>query len=478
VATPPGLSALIYNTAATNLTVTFFGRPTPVLNRPNFTIVGLPDTQFYTASVHGGTPEIFTGQTEWIITNRVSHNIVYVADYGDCVDNGEVESQWLNVTNSLYRLEDPLRTLLDYGIPYGISPGNHDNFYPYPDDFRFYNKYFPVARFAGKPYYAGHYGTNNNDHYSFITTGGLNLMLLFLEFDAGQKTNVMAWANSVLAENRDRRAIVVSHSLLDGNTAEFNAQGLPIYEALKANTNIFLMLSGHHPEAQSRSNTFNGNTIRTLSSDYTSYTNGGQGYMRLMEFSPSNNTLRVQTYSPFLNEFNTKPRSDFLLTGIDLSPLNDGFTPIQTLNNIQPGIVSSSPWTGLFAGTNYDWYVTVSDGTTTTQSTRCTFRSSLDSPVGETPAPGVPYIFRTVRQGDGNITLLWRAVGGARYRVEFKNDGAGGFAEIVRPQSEETDPSPPGISSVQGFTDDFSLTGGVPPGGMRFYRVKRIESAP
>lgn len=469
----PQLTALLYNTSATNLTVTFFGRPTPSPIRPNFTIIALPDTQFYPALVNGGTPEIFYAQTEWIITNRVPRNIVLVTHLGDCVNNGEIESQWWYATNAMYRLEDPARTFLEHGIPYGICPGNHDLHWPQMD-FRLYNKYFGVSHFSDKSYYAGHYGTNNDNHFSFVSASGLDMIVLYLEWNAGVKSNVMAWANSVLQTNLHRRAIVVTHSLLEGNAGEFNAQGQPIYDGLKANTNIFLMLCGHWPEAKWRMDTFNGNTIRTFLSDYSNQTNGGNGYLRIMEFSPSNSTLRVQSYSPYSDDYLLKPRFDFTVTGLNLSPVLSGYAPLFTISNCQPGVISGT-WDGLAAATSYDWYVAVSDETTATQSVPTSFRTSPDFPGTNPPPAEVPYIFRTLRQSDGRITLLWRSIGGGRYRVEFKDALLSDFVEIIRSQIEETDPMPPGAASVQSFTDDFSLTGGFPAEDLRLYRVKRIN---
>ena len=475
VVSAPALSVFVADTAETNLTATFYWRPTPAPPGPNFTIIALPDTQFYSASVNGGTPEMFGMQIEWIITNRVERNIVFVTHLGDCVNNGEYEDQWLLATNAMYRLENPVTTLLDHGIPYGIAPGNHDLYWPFLDSFYFYNKYFGVPHFGGKSYYSGHYGSNNDNHYEFISVSGLDLMFLHLQWDAGQNTNLMAWANDVLQQNRHRRAIVVTHSLLNGSTAQFNAQGQPIFDALKANTNIFLMLGGHHPEAQSRSDTFAGNTIRSLVSDYTNLTNGGGGYLRIMEFSPSNGTMRVQTYSPFLDEFLTKVRSDFTLSDFDLIPAAQAFSPFEVVSNASPGLISSSPLTTLLASTSYEWYVAVADGETNYSSAPRTFRTSADYPGNTPPAPVTPFIFRTLAQADGHVTILWTSVGAGRYRVEFKNSADQDFIEIIRPPSEEIDPSAPGTPSVQAFTDDFSLTGGSPPDGARFYRIRRLE---
>ncbi len=49
-----------------------------------FTIVALPDTQNYSQSY----PQIFTSQTQWILSNQASQNIAFVAHEGDITNNG------------------------------------------------------------------------------------------------------------------------------------------------------------------------------------------------------------------------------------------------------------------------------------------------------------------------------------------------------------------------------------------------------
>jgi hypothetical protein len=44
-----------------------------------FTIVALPDTQFYSSSY----PETFAAQTQWIVDNKERLNIVFAAHLGD-----------------------------------------------------------------------------------------------------------------------------------------------------------------------------------------------------------------------------------------------------------------------------------------------------------------------------------------------------------------------------------------------------------
>ncbi len=96
---------------------------------------------------------------------------------------------------------------------------------------------------------------------------------------------MLDWANNLLKTNSDRRAIVVSHNMLSGNS--FSSQGQAIYDALKDNPNLFLMLGGHLDVAGQRSDTYLGNTVYTLRSDYQNVDGQQSGYLRLMRFSPA-----------------------------------------------------------------------------------------------------------------------------------------------------------------------------------------------
>src|SRR4051794_6366795 len=75
-----------------------------------FTIVLLPDTQFYTAEpqgTNGGTNTIFKRQIKWVINNRLQKNIVYVGQLGDCTEHGdEYEAEWKRSDTAMKLLED------------------------------------------------------------------------------------------------------------------------------------------------------------------------------------------------------------------------------------------------------------------------------------------------------------------------------------------------------------------------------------
>lgn len=127
---------------------------------------------------------------------------------------------------------------------------------------------------------------------------------------------ILDWANDVIANYPNHRVIVLTHHAGDDNsdvnatTTSFSTQGSAIYDGLKANPNFFLMLGGHvfnEGGEGRRSDTFNGKTMRTLVSDYQGRFNGGNGLMRLMYFSPSNNLVSVKTYSPHTDTVRRMP---------------------------------------------------------------------------------------------------------------------------------------------------------------------------
>jgi hypothetical protein len=344
----------------------------------DFTIIALPDTQYYVSSLNGGKPAILNSQTQWIVNNKNSSNIVFVTQLGDCVqngDNGGNSIEWDNAWAAMRKLEDPVATMLAQGIPYGVAVGNHDQspMGSASGTTTFYNQYFGVNHFTGRNYYGGHYGSNNDNHYELFNAGGMGFIAVSLEYDPSANPNVLAWANNLLQTYSNRRAIVVSHYIINsggdinsGVNATFSTQGKAIYNALKGNPNLFLMLSGHvtPPEGQ-RKDVFNGNTVYSLLSDYQSRTNGGNGWLRIMEFSPANNLIRVKTYSPWLNQFETDSSSQFTLSyNMQQGPNN--FTIIGSSSNIPSGSGTAVTWANLSPNARYDWYVTVSDGTNTT----------------------------------------------------------------------------------------------------------------
>ena len=371
VTTPPALDVTASDPDGGPLAVSFYGRVSGSNPGPDFSLIVLPDTQNYTASLSGGTPAMFAAQTQWVVDNASILNVAYVTQVGDITNDGDNnETEWTNASNAMALLENP--SLM---IPYGVEVGNHDQT-PTGDPSgttTYYNQYFGMAHFAGRPYYGGNYGSNNDNHYDLFTAGGIDFIVIYIEYGAGTNASVLAWADGLLKTYANRRGIIIPHNLMGtGNPATFSSEGSSVYNALKNNPNLFLMLGGHAPGEGQRQDTYGGHTVYSLLADYQSRAHGGDGWLRVLQFSPSANTIHVKTYSPTLNQWETDADSQFDL------PYNMGsssFTLLDT-KNITSGGTATTSWNGLAAGTTYEWYATVSDGTLSTTGPAWTFTTA------------------------------------------------------------------------------------------------------
>jgi uncharacterized protein YjdB len=367
------LNVTVSDPDSNNLSVSFWGRALTPLD--DFTIVALPDTQYYSKSY----PQVFLDQTQWIVDNKESRNIVFVSHMGDITDNNSIPSQWLNANNAM--------SLLDGQVPYAISVGNHDQTWPIPGDTANFNATFPYTRYEGLPWYGGHYGDNNDNSYQLFSAGGLEWIILHLkDHPTG---SVLAWADSIIKSYPNRRAIVTSHDMLTKDII-FDSAGTAIYDTLKGNTNLFLLLCGH-VTAGRRSDTYNGNVINTLMADYQQDTvdaQGGNGWLRIMEFEPDDNRISVFTYSPLLNQFDTSSNSQFVVP-YNMYP-SVLFQNLGSVNGVLSGNTVSLKWpTGLVENTEYEWYVTVTDGNSTVTGSTWSFKSVFNRTINSiavTPA--------------------------------------------------------------------------------------------
>ena len=346
------------------MSIKFFGRKRPFQSTPPapFSIIGLPDTQFYTSEENGGSNSFFKAQMDWTLAKKDSLAVSFISHYGDCVEHGDNNGnnvEWLRADSAFRIIENPATTQMPFGIPFSVCVGNHDQS-PNGDPngtTTFYNQYFGSARFSGRNYYGGHYGSNNDNHYELFTVNGYNFIAISLEYDEIANGTVLAWADALLKTFVNRRAIITSHFLLDIK-ANFSFQGLATFNALKNNPNLFLILCGHIGGEAQRTDTVNGNLIHTLMADFQTRLNGGTGWMNILQFVPAENRLKVKTYSPLYDIYETDQNSEYQL------PVNlfENFQLIGTNTNVSSSSISTLNWTALAIG-NYEWYVEVNDGT-------------------------------------------------------------------------------------------------------------------
>ncbi|MCP4765811.1 MAG: VWA domain-containing protein [Gammaproteobacteria bacterium] len=266
-----------------------------------FSFVVLPDTQLY---AQNNSP-IFPAQTQWILDNQASRNIVFVSHLGDLKDSGGPaapvscddvllppgvlppgSTEWDYVAQALAPLESLAETGLADGLPLGVMPGNHDfdqggedpdtcpSYQSGEANGRPLTEYEPRlgdAHFAGRAYYGGSRACDavevscqtpnsgfTGDSYTLFEAEGIGFIVINFAYRAELATfggTVRAdnpeiqWADDLLATNADRIGILVSHFILEENESpvvnEFGTWAGAVYDELSVRPNLFLMLGGH-----------------------------------------------------------------------------------------------------------------------------------------------------------------------------------------------------------------------------------------
>jgi hypothetical protein len=290
----------------------------------DFTIVALPDTQHYSASY----PQIFNAQTQWIKDNAAQLNIKLVLGEGDIVNGGGELGQWQNA--------DAAMKTLDGVVDYMSAIGNHDYDHNDPPartaSTKNFNSYFGPNRYAGQPWYGGSYASGSNENfYGTFTISGTTFLVIALE--VFPRAAVLDWANSVVAANPDKEVIVLTHGYEysddtrigrcdEWNNVAFNlasdSDGDGMWNKfVRKHANIAMVLSGHVAALDGTGRRAdlgdNGNLVNQVLADYQTLPNGGNGYLRIMTFHPTENTIDVKTYSPWLDQYKTDADNQFTL---------------------------------------------------------------------------------------------------------------------------------------------------------------------
>ncbi|UTI42763.1 lamin tail domain-containing protein [Niallia sp. RD1] len=359
----------------------------------DYTFVWMSDTQYYSESY----PYIYKRQTEWIAEKQEEMKIKYVLHTGDVVDESDDEQQWLYA-------DEYMRVLEDNGVPYGVLAGNHD-VDQLSNDYTEFSKWFGEDRFKDQPHYGESY-KDNRGHYDLISAGGNDFIMIYMGW--GVNDEDMQWINDVLKQYPDRKAILNFHEylLVSGNRSPI---GEEIFQkVVEKNENVFLVLSGHYHDSETLISEVDDDQdgiadrkVYQMLGDYQGGPEGGQGYMKLLHFDQKNNRIVINTYSPYLDDYNfyepdEYPLKDELVIDFDLTVqekqvATDYFAvnvytneEIGQQENVASGDTSEVVWKNLEEGQTYDWYVIAADNYTGTAI------SDIWSFTKGQPAPEVP----------------------------------------------------------------------------------------
>ena len=310
----------------------------------SFSMIMVPDPQSYTK--FAANQPLFDLQTAWIAQNIKRLNIKAALFTGDMVEqNGKITSkplpnphngdqtgrqQWEAVSRALSRLDNRL--------PYVVAQGNHDighitatdrhtiaPEYIYPErNIKFEDCLVSTcANFDGVH-------TMENSAYEFRTETWGNLLVITFEF--APRDEVLAWAKQLIESNeyKNHKVIIITHSWLDTAGNRIANEGYTVRpwnvpeniwkKLVYESKNISLILCGHTGDAPKIAENVANTNYKPTSSiridkaadgrdipqmmfnsqqgDGDWNGNGGDCWLRILEFKPDGKTISVRTFSP------------------------------------------------------------------------------------------------------------------------------------------------------------------------------------
>lgn len=156
-----------------------------------FTFAFVGDTQIVTRL----NPEKLDTIYQWIVDNKESKNIQFVAGLGDITDKN-ADFEWDSAIAAIQKM--------DGVVPYSLIRGNHDD------------PYLFTTRVSYDSYISQLDGMYNNvvlNSYKIITVG--ELKYLFLNLDHGPADDVLQWACQVVEQHPDHNVIITTHGYIN-----------------------------------------------------------------------------------------------------------------------------------------------------------------------------------------------------------------------------------------------------------------------
>lgn len=290
-----------------------------------------PDPQNY--SKFDVNQPLFELMTAWCANNVEKLNIQAVLCTGDLVEqndrpvadgiNGNQSStkQWQSVSKAFERL--------DHVVPYVLCTGNHDYGHVSAENrMSRFSEYFQPERnnkwnkslvSVEKNWEGKH--TLENAAYEFKLDHWGDMLVISLEF--APRDEVLDWAKKLADSDKykNHRIIILTHSYLTIGAKHIEKEGYKVTPANYGKTiwerlvyptpNICMVLCGHSCRVGTIEETVSFRTdkneagkdipqmmFNAQTADGSWNGNGGDGWLRILEFLPDGKTVQVRTFSP------------------------------------------------------------------------------------------------------------------------------------------------------------------------------------
>lgn len=310
----------------------------------SWSLIMIPDVQNYVK--WGRNQAVLDLMTAWVEENIDTLNIKMVMCAGDLVEQNDIinrgedgdqsaQRQWETVARAFARL--------DGKVPYITATGNHDYSIDQKGARRSrFNEFFPIDKNplnrqlirqnstdeVGTP-------TLENSAYEIKALNGKDYLFMTMEF--GPRDTVLTWAKRVadMEQYKHHRIVLLTHAYLNAKDERTSGEvkwfvykpyavdnkiekspmiklpyannGKQIWEKLvQPASNIELVLCGHISGEGYRSDkNITGKSVHQMLFDAQSMGgghrngNGGDGWLRILEFFPDSKTVKVKTFSPY-----------------------------------------------------------------------------------------------------------------------------------------------------------------------------------
>ncbi|WP_246172312.1 metallophosphoesterase [Sphingobacterium hotanense] len=304
----------------------------PKLSNPDsWSFVLIPDPQTYMKFERNlGT---FHTMISWIKENKDSLNTQFVLCTGDLVEQNDLlnpngkqanqtsKQQWTSISSAFHRLNGL--------VPYVLATGNHD-YGHVSAEYRAtqYDKYFSVEQNPLNAAAIREVGPNLNGAstgvnavYEFKTPHQQKLLVMVLEF--APRNEVVEWAKKTLDQPKyaDHSVFLLTHTYLNRDSKHMPREGYKIEDAnygealfeklVKPSKNIRMVFSGHigapdnwggHLGFREDKNAAGKSVVQMAFNAQAMgggwHGNGGDGWLRYLEFLPDGKTVKVKTFSP------------------------------------------------------------------------------------------------------------------------------------------------------------------------------------
>ena len=305
------------------------GESTPLAFVPgSFTVAVLPDTQFYCEKF----PHHYYNQTRWIVDNAERYNIKQVLHLGD-ITNRNLPDQWQVARQAM--------ATLDGKVPYALVPGNHD----YtggghaPNRQTLLNEHFSFADHSKQSGFGGALDDGKLEN-TFHTFRGGDHDYLVIALEWGPRDRAVEWADKIVTDHPNHRAILITHAYMYCDDTRYDWQtfrekqhwnphgylsdaaggvndGEQLWQKLVSkHPNFILTFNGHvcHDGLGLMSSKGAGaHQVHQMLVNYQMKKEGGEGYLRLVEFLPGDQQLQIKAYSPSLDKFKIDSQNQFTL---------------------------------------------------------------------------------------------------------------------------------------------------------------------